>query len=91
MSVVVTTVRVLNQNIKPMPKYPLWKKSIFVLLRCHETLLLEWTDSKKLMITDPAGNSVAVMHEHKPSQSERADTEFIAAGEGEGEEPCLSF
>lgn len=60
-----------------------------MLLRCHETLMLEWTDSKKPMITDPAGNSVAVMHEHKPSQSERADTELIAGGEGE--EPCLSF
>lgn len=60
-----------------------------MLLRCHETLMLEWTDSKKLMIRDPAGNSVAVMHEHKHSQSERADTEFIAGGEGEG--TCLSF
>lgn len=85
----VTTVRVLNQNIKPTPKYPLWKKSIFVLLRCHETLMLEWTDSKRLMITDPAGNCVAVMHERKLSQSERADTELIAQGEGEGS--CLSF
>ena len=41
------------------------------------------------MITDPAGNCVAVMHERKPSQSERADTELIAVGQGE--EPCLSF
>lgn len=60
-----------------------------MLLRCHETLMLEWTDSKRLMITDPAGNCVAVMHERKPSQSERADTELIAVGQGE--EPCLSF
>ena len=41
-----------------------------MLLRCHETLMLEWTDSKRLMITDLAGNCVAVMHECKLSQKE---------------------
>lgn len=50
-------------------------------LRCHETLMLEWIDLKRLMITNSAGCCVAIMLKHQTCHSETVGTRlFITSG-----------